>query len=49
MARGDLACFATLTHRRFDLAPLHQQIIEQLKRVEAGVIDRLMRLPAAAP
>ena len=37
-----LACFATLMHRRFDLAPLHQQIIEQLERVEAGTVDRLM-------
>jgi hypothetical protein len=42
LARGDLVCFATLLHRRFDLAPLHQRIIEQLERVEAGTIDRLM-------
>jgi len=42
LSRGDLACFATLMHRRFELASLHQAIIEQLERVERGEIDRLM-------
>jgi predicted phage terminase large subunit-like protein len=41
-SRSDLACFATLMRRRFEIAPLHQQIIEQLERIESGAIDRLM-------
>jgi hypothetical protein len=41
-ARDDLASFATLMHRRFDLAALHRAIIEQLERVQRGEIDRLM-------
>lgn len=42
LARADLACFATLMHRRFDIAPLHRLLIEKLERVERGDIDRLM-------
>lgn len=41
-ARDDLASFATLMHRRFELARHHRSIIEQLERVERGEIDRLM-------
>ena len=40
-ARDDLASFATLMHRRFELAALHRAIIEQLERVEHGEIDNL--------
>jgi hypothetical protein len=41
-ARADLASFATLMHRRFELTRHHRLIIEQLERVERGEIDRLM-------
>ena len=41
-ARDDLASFATLMHRRFELTRHHRLIIEQLERVERGEIDRLM-------
>jgi hypothetical protein len=40
LARGDLACFATLMHRRFEIAPPHGLLIEKLKSVERGDIDR---------
>ena len=41
-ARSDLASFATLMHRRFELTRHCRLIIEQLERVERGEIDRLM-------
>jgi predicted phage terminase large subunit-like protein len=42
LSRDDLACFATLMRRRLEFAPLHEQIIKQLERIESGAIDRLM-------
>src|SRR5712692_581051 len=42
LARLDLACFATALWPRFELAPHHQPIVDNLESVERGETTRLM-------
>jgi hypothetical protein len=41
-APKDLISFTEFTYNRYETAPMHRQIAEQLERVERGEIDRLM-------
>jgi hypothetical protein len=43
-ATADLIAFTEFTFPRYEAAALHRQIAEQLQRVEAGAVDRLMLL-----
>jgi predicted phage terminase large subunit-like protein len=43
-ARTSLISFTEYTYPRYVAAPIHQQIAEQLERIERGDIDRLMLL-----
>src|SRR5215475_7745270 len=43
-AKTSLIAFTEHTYRRYEAAPIHRQIAEQLERIERGDIDRLMLL-----
>jgi hypothetical protein len=42
LARADLAAYSAAMWPRFEMAPHHRMIIDELERVERGEIDRLM-------